>query len=135
MPKYPSKKGLTKEEFRLAVNKYNAEWRKTPNAKAKQEANKPEKAKISFTAHLKRHYKMSLEDYNEMLLNQENRCAICGTHKDNLKRILQVDHDHETGKIRALLCNSCNGGLGLFKDSPVLLRLAEQYINKHKLKQ
>lgn len=135
MPKYPSEKGLTKDEFRIAVNKYNVEWRKTPNAKARQEANKPEKAKISFIAHLKRQYSMTLEDYNAMLLAQDNRCAICGTHKDKLKRILQVDHDHDTGKIRALLCNSCNGGLGLFRDSPILLRLAEQYINKYKIKQ
>lgn len=135
MPKYPSKKGLTSDEFRKAVNLYNAEWRKTPRAKALQEIKKPKKAELSFKAHLKRHYNMTLGQYEEMLVKQDNRCAICGTHKDNLKRILQVDHDHITGEVRELLCNSCNGGLGLFRDNPTLLRLAEQYINKHRPKQ
>lgn len=50
-------------------------------------------------------------------------CVICGS-----KEKLVVDHDHKTGKIRGLLCNHCNRGLGHFKDDPMLLEFAAQYL-------
>jgi len=45
---------------------------------------------------------------------------------------LAVDHNHDTGKVRELLCNTCNNGLGCFKDDPKLLQSAIKYLNKHK---
>ena len=50
-------------------------------------------------------------------------CVICGTEEK-----LVVDHDHATGKVRGMLCNHCNRGLGHFKDSPMLLEFAAQYL-------
>ena len=51
------------------------------------------------------------------------QCVICGAEEK-----LVVDHDHKTGKIRGLLCNHCNRGLGHFRDDPTLLEFAAQYL-------
>lgn len=50
-------------------------------------------------------------------------CAICGSSEP-----LVVDHDHSTGKIRGMLCNHCNRGLGHFRDDPMLLEFARVYL-------
>jgi hypothetical protein len=51
--------------------------------------------------------------------------------KDGAPRSMPVDHSHATGKVRALLCTSCNRGLGFFKDSPELLIEAAKYLELH----
>lgn len=56
----------------------------------------------------------TVSDYNKLLELQSHKCAIC--NKKTKKR-LAVDHDHKTGKIRGLLCTSCNHALGLLGDS------------------
>jgi hypothetical protein len=65
-------------------------------------------------------------------------CAICKTPLDpNSPNKLDhghIDHDHRTGKARGVLCNLCNKGLGLFKDSPASLRIAAEYLEIHKEK-
>lgn len=66
-------------------------------------------------ASLKRNYDLSLEDYNIMFNEHDNVCAICGgTNKSG--RPLCIDHDHETGKIRGLLCINCNKNLGVLEN-------------------
>jgi hypothetical protein len=84
---------------------------------------------------LKRLYGISIDHYNEMLAEQNGSCAICGKAEGNEIRgkvvALAVDHDHATGKIRALLCSNCNRGLGLFNDDVGLLAKAQAYVLKH----
>ena len=75
---------------------------------------------------LKRTYGISLEEYESLLESQDNVCKICKTEK--IGKHLAVDHDHKTGKIRGILCENCNRGLGMFKDSPELLQNAIQYL-------
>lgn len=87
--------------------------------------------KVAQKNHLKRKYNLSLEEFNEKLQNQNYCCALCGKTQEEEKSNLCVDHDHETGKVRDLLCRVCNRALGLFKDNPQLLRLAAEYIEKH----
>ena len=81
---------------------------------------------------LLKQYGITLEDYDSLVLEQKGKCLICGIPQENLKQGLHVDHNHKTGKIRGLLCGSCNGGLGLFKDNILLLRKAIKYIKNSK---
>jgi hypothetical protein len=70
-----------------------------------------------------RKYGISEEIYEYMVADQAGRCLVC-----RRKSKLCVDHDHQTGIVRGLLCHSCNTGLGFFKDNPVLLRRAIVYL-------
>jgi hypothetical protein len=74
-------------------------------------------------------YNMSLFDYNELLEKQNSSCAICFIKEKNMdKKRFYVDHCHSTGEVRGLLCHTCNSGLGFFKDSPLILVQAFNYL-------
>jgi hypothetical protein len=79
----------------------------------------------SRRAHLKKRYNLSLSEYTDMVDTQEGLCAICGTKPD----VLVVDHCHTNGKIRGLLCHSCNTGLGKFFDNTSFLSNAINYLS------
>jgi hypothetical protein len=88
-------------------------------------------------AHLKRHYKMTLEDYDAMLDEQGGVCAICRTLPG--QRRLAVDHDHNCCSghertcghcIRGLLCANCNSILGRWRDDPDVMATAIAYLAK-----
>jgi hypothetical protein len=81
---------------------------------------------------LKRVYGLSNEDYDKMLQEQSGCCKICGVkNSDTKKGYLVVDHCHKTGKVRSLLCDGCNRGLGFFRDLPEVLEKAAQYLKNH----
>jgi len=75
-------------------------------------------------------YNMNIGDYNKLLKNQNGVCAICGAHNDISSKYgnLSIDHNHKTGKVRGLLCRTCNSGLGQFKDNIELLEKAINYL-------
>jgi len=87
---------------------------------------------------LKKNFGLSIGDFNKLLKEQNNTCAICFNEetlfdsRQKVSRTLAVDHDHKTGRIRGLLCWHCNSGLGKLKDSVDLLQKAIVYLNKHK---
>lgn len=60
-------------------------------------------------------------------------CAICGRSREELEQDLVVDHDHATGRVRALLCNACNHGLGRFQDRIDWLLNAVAYLRRFQL--
>lgn len=70
---------------------------------------------------------ITVEQYEKMFKDQNGACAICDKQNLNGRR-LAVDHDHSTGKIRGLLCDTCNRGLGYMKDSINLLNKAASYL-------
>jgi len=77
----------------------------------------------------------SNEQYRVLFEKQDGKCAICGVtegHRSRYGRVcrLAVDHDQRTGKVRGLLCNSCNRGLGRFKDSIKTLEAALRYLQR-----
>ena len=80
---------------------------------------------------LKRMYGITESYYQELLKQQNGKCAICGKpESENRNKKLHIDHDHETGKVRALLCNNCNRGLGLLGDSKENLMALVSYLDK-----
>jgi hypothetical protein len=76
-------------------------------------------------------YGLSLADYNQMLTAQAGLCGICGIKPPDKDGVLAVDHCHETGKVRGLLCRDCNAGLGLFRNNVLILQHAVRYIRKN----
>jgi len=76
---------------------------------------------------LRADYGITLADYQEMYDEQEGKCAICGGRAFGGK-LLHVDHNHETGKVRGLLCDHCNWMLGHGKDSPERLIAGAKYL-------
>lgn len=98
----------------------------------KVRSNNPEATR---SKNLKNRFNMSIDDYNEIFLKQKGRCAICDKAevmkdiKGNVKW-LAVDHNHDTNKIRGLLCNSCNTGIGKLGDSIKVLQSAIKYLKK-----
>jgi hypothetical protein len=89
-----------------------------------------------YLKHLKVTYNLDLDGYYKLLSFQGSCCAICGvSHKfyttnDNHHNYFCVDHDHNTGEVRGLLCRNCNSGLGKLKDSKEYLAKAMQYLEK-----
>lgn len=90
----------------------------------------------SLSAALPKNYNITSEDYAAILQRQVGVCAICRREPFEIDgrtgrlRQLAVDHDHETGKVRGLLCGSCNRGVGYLQDDPELLRSAISYLTQ-----
>jgi hypothetical protein len=87
---------------------------------------------------LEKHYGITLTEYNALLEQQNGVCVICGNgeksihpnHLSNKSQPLAVDHCHETGKIRGLLCSKCNRTIGLMNNAPELLIKAAEYLKQ-----
>ena len=104
-----------------------------------QQFNKAKMQEDNFAYKLRITYRMTVEEYEALLLQQDGRCAICrkletSKFKNTIKR-LSVDHCHETGQVRGLLCQRCNFAIGQFEDDWLLLDNAIEYLghwhNKH----
>ena len=104
---------------------------KTRQSGARWRAANPEADKRKY---LLRKFNMTLEEYKALLNKQGGVCAICGEKEQVLRRaksgqeMLAVDHCHETGKIRGLLCFKCNTGIGALGDSVEGLERALDYL-------
>ncbi len=85
---------------------------------------------------LLRNFGITLEEFNKILEAQNNLCAICKqpeTRQFNGRTSsLALDHCHETGKVRGLLCWRCNSGIGKLRDNSELLRNAADYLDRYK---
>lgn len=80
-------------------------------------------------SHLRKKYGIDQADYLRMRDEQGDLCLIC---RDSLPEPAYVDHCHETGRVRGLLCLTCNTGIGSFKERPEVLIWAAAYLLKHK---
>lgn len=127
----------------------NFEWRERMVTRSKDEtdgeynerhrqARKVATGSAMWDNDLRRRYgqNFGLKDLRAMAEAQNHLCAVCGKPETGMRngmvRHLAVDHDHATGAVRALLCQSCNQGLGFFKDDVNLLAAAIAYLHKHK---
>lgn len=83
-----------------------------------------------------RRYNITVGEILNLREEQGNRCAICGTHADDIEHAsfstnpLVVDHCHSGGHVRGLLCPTCNAGLGHFMDNPEYLLKAAAYLQR-----
>lgn len=72
---------------------------------------------------------MTVEQYEQMVIDQDGRCAICvRTIEETQRGQFYVDHDHETGFVRGLLCGGCNSAIGLMQESIETFERAIQYL-------
>lgn len=74
-------------------------------------------------------YGLTVEQFEQMVEQQGDQCAIC---RRTFTAEPHIDHDHVTGQVRALLCTTCNTGLGAFLDNPDLLQAAIDYLALHR---
>ncbi len=79
-------------------------------------------------------YGITIEDYAYMFNAQNGKCKICTRLHSKFARGLVVDHNHNTGSIRGLLCDPCNRALGYFRDSVIVMSNAIEYINQNPIK-
>lgn len=125
-------------EQRKIRNEYMRIWREKNREKHNQQAkeshhrNKWKHIGKSRNNFLKHTYGITEEDYNKMFVEQNGVCKICGNTphehgKSKMSRVLHIDHDHSTSKIRGLLCSRCNGALGWFEKyrNPILKYLGD----------
>lgn len=95
--------------------------------KARREANPLRKREIERRSGIKYRFGITRDDWEKMYASQQGACAICKRKGD---RKLCVDHCHTTGKIRGLLCNACNSGIGFLRDSIPSLKAAIAYLKR-----
>mgnify|MGYP001461110951 CR=1 FL=1 len=105
-------------EYREWFNEYRREWNKR----------NPDKRKAMDRRQALKKYGLTESDYEAMLASQEGRCAICKREPQEDGRLLDVDHCHDEGHVRGLLCSQCNVGIGMFRHSPELFRKAMRYL-------
>lgn len=114
-----------KEKVLARAKRQYAENRSAGIDRAKQWHEKnPRKSK---NAKLKYAFGITIDKYEEMLVQQEGVCAACKSPPD--KRALAVDHCHESGLVRGLLCHPCNASLGLLRECPTRMDALKAYIN------
>ena len=117
------KSGNTKSGLTSACKQYKKEYERTEHAKT-----------LGRNRYNKYLYGISDDNYNDCFFKQDGRCAICSRHQSSLKRRLDIDYDHKTGKFRGLLCNYCNKTIerhindsSYFKDM-VIIRKLDAYL-------
>ena len=115
------------------VEKDKARYHSLPK-EVKQKRSKENREKLGFeyfkNYKLQREYGISLSEYNILLDNQDNKCYICN-NKFNDTSDTRVDHNHETGQVRKILCHNCNVLIGHSKENVQILHNAIKYIEEH----
>ena len=110
-----------------AKHSQDPEWRQKQNLK-KKEKRTPE---IRLKELLRSRYKLSREEFDEMVARQNGLCAICGQVPGGAQHRLSIDHCHKTGKVRELLCRYCNHLVSILEDKQDLVLKASMYITRH----
>jgi Recombination endonuclease VII len=121
------------------VAAYSKQWREENAEHVSQYAknympeyvNKPEVRADIFRRNLWRNYKITTNEFNDLWKQQEGKCAICEIElvpRGRAKNSAAVDHNHENGAVRGLLCRMCNTGIGSLRDSPEILQSAAKYL-------
>jgi hypothetical protein len=123
----------TEEQLKIHREKNNLYYQNNKEKKAIYSKTRREKNTKSYrnTAY-KYKYGISIDEYEELLLKQNNSCDICKISQDDLNYNLVVDHCHTTKLVRGLLCRNCNLALGYLKDNIETVSSTLSYLNKYK---
>lgn len=101
-------------------------WRLRNKDHSKQR--RKDRRAVDLAVDRKRKYGVAQEEFDHMFHGQDGCCAICLAPLVGGPRPVNVDHDHDTGLVRGLLCLHCNTALGHFRDSPDICRAAADYL-------
>jgi hypothetical protein len=133
--KYVPKKKSTPEERKERSRASKARYRNSPKGQAAQKAyyeRSREEHLVNMRDRMLSEYGLGgISGYDALLAKQCGRCAICSVLMSECVRRFAVDHNHDTEKVRGLLCFRCNAGIGKFNDDPELLKLAVAYLEAH----
>jgi len=130
------KSGLT-SQCKDCASKEGYRYRSQPEVKLRRIKQREKYNKLDSTIlkyrerHLMKTYGITINDYDKLLLLQDNKCAICG-EKNKSNRHYHVDHCHKSGVIRGILCHSCNVGIGNFREDHNIFVKAVEYLGKYK---
>lgn len=113
------------ESVREADRKYARLYREN-NREAHRESSRESVRRWRY-----KKFNFTVEDYDRMVIKQGDRCACCDCLKPEDMLYWCVDHDHVTNRVRGLICNNCNGGIGFLGDSVEGVRKALTYLERH----
>jgi hypothetical protein len=129
MSKYHTPEKLNKKQNKWRKNNPEKVLEQRERAKPKTKIRTQKNKVHAKDQYLKRKYGISLKEYEFLLNNQNGMCAICGIKKCKTGKSFSVDHDHNTGKVRGLLCIACNLKLGQFNNE--FLNNIIKYLEKY----
>ena len=112
---------------KITLSKYNNTDKRKASMRAYYIKNKEQQRDRG----MRRRYGIGLDDYNKMLKEQKDSCYICKLSSSKQSKRLHIDHNHKTGKVRALLCHHCNTTIGALKENTMILKNIINYLNKY----
>lgn len=110
---------------------YMRQWTKRHPERAAQYNQKRRERGVGVAYALRTRYGLTVQQRDAMLAAQNGKCAICEAPEPGWKHNWTIDHCHRTGKLRQILCHSCNIVLGRVKDSPATLQKMIDYLQRH----
>lgn len=123
-PNVKYRSGKSRASCRKCLAKKMSDKYQDMTDKEKDEYSRKQREKM-----LVRNYGITQTEYDKLLKSQGNCCALCGVHDEDSSVKFHVDHCHTTGKVRGILCQTCNQALGLFRDDVSVLKRAIDYLN------
>ena len=139
--KRPERKSGYHSSCKKCSMKRNEKWRQNNKEKAYsynkkwKAANETSRKEKDADTRYKKKYGIDTETVCGMLESQGG-CAICGKRLEVRSKSIEsravVDHCHDTGRVRGILCNNCNTGIGHLKDDPDIVKSALDYLIRHK---
>lgn len=123
------------------IKEYNQQWRSENKEHVQQYAKaygaeyqkRDETQQATWVRNLWRNYRMTPECFNRLWAEQDGKCLVCEVSLEPRGRTSNaacVDHNHDTGEVRGLLCRGCNHGIGCLKDDPKVLEAAARYLRE-----
>jgi hypothetical protein len=119
---------LHPKEISLRKRKWRTKHKEQIQTKARE--TRMQRPRYNRTAQIKSRYGITRARYDELLIEQSGRCAICGKPFKDTRTDPAIDHDHTDGRIRGLLHHQCNSAIGLLQDNPDICQTAADYLRK-----